>query len=114
MKLDDIVDSLVIDPRKLTEYALNYNSKQGKDKALVFAQVLGFTLENYQELLRQLEANCLSANAKFYRAIEQGALYQVDIIIEGKANRQASVRTGWLVKPGTRVAHLTTVYVLGR
>lgn len=25
VKLDDIVDSLVIDPRKLTEYALNYS-----------------------------------------------------------------------------------------
>ena len=71
MKLDDIVDSLVIDPRKLTEYALNYNSKQGKDKALVFEQVLGFTLENYQELLRQLEENCLSANANFIEPLSK-------------------------------------------
>lgn len=114
MKLADIVDQLVIDQRKLTEYALNYRSERGKDKALIFEQVLGFTLENYQGLLRQLETNCPSADAKFYREIEQGALYQVDIVIEGKDNRQAHVRTGWIVKPGTRVAHLTTVYGLGR
>jgi len=114
VKLADIVDQLVIDPRKLTEYALNYRSERGKDKALVFEQVLGFTLENYQGLLRQLETNCLGADAKLYRAIEQGVLYQVDIVMEGKDNRQAVVRTGWIVKPGTRVARLTTVYVLGR
>ena len=114
MKLADIVDQLEIDPRKLTEYALNYNSRPGKDKALVFEQVLGFTKENYQALLVQLEAKCLNAEAKIYREIEQGTLYQVDILVDGKNNRQALVRTGWIVRPGAQLARLTTVYVLRR
>ncbi len=70
MKFSDLTDEIVIDHRKLTEYALDYNSGRGKDKAFVFEQVLGFTKENHQELLSQLTAKCFHANAKFYREIE--------------------------------------------
>jgi len=37
MKLGDIVSRLVIDPRKLTEYALNPDNPVGADKAIVSA-----------------------------------------------------------------------------
>ncbi len=111
MKLSDLIDEIVIDHRKLTEYALDYNSMHGKHKAFIFEQVLGFTKDNHQALLSQLKAKCLHANAKFYREIEQGTLYQIDVLIEGDNNNQALVRTGWLIKPGTRSARLTTIYV---
>ena len=114
MTLSDVVNELVIDHRKLTEYALDYSSVRGKDKALVFEQVLGFTQENYQELLSQLVTKCFNADAKFYREIEQGTLYQVDVLIEGVNDNQAMVRTGWIIRPGTSLARLTTVYVLRR
>ena len=114
MTLSDVADELVIDPRKLTEYALDYSSVRGKDKALVFEQVLGFTKENHQGLLHQLSTKCLNANAKFYLEIEQGTLYQVDVFIDGANNNQAMVRTGWIVRPETRLARLTTIYVLRR
>jgi len=112
LKLSDLVNQLVIDPRKLTEYALDPTSTRGRDKAIVFEQVLGYTKENYAELLRQLEEKCPDAEASVHRAIDQGILYRVDVLIHGKTDKQAMVRTGWIIRPGTNVARLTTVYVL--
>ncbi|MGL5796239.1 MAG: DUF6883 domain-containing protein, partial [Waterburya sp.] len=36
MKLKDIVTDIAIDPRKLTEYALNLDNPKGRDKAIMF------------------------------------------------------------------------------
>lgn len=114
LKLSDLVDELVIDHRKLTEYALDYDAARGKDKALIFEQVLGFTKENHQQLLSQVRAKCFNADAKFYREIEQGTLYQVDVLIDGANKKQAMVRTGWIIGPSERAARLTTIYVTRR
>ncbi|MCL1468926.1 DUF6883 domain-containing protein [Argonema galeatum] len=43
MKLRDIISRLVIDPRKLREYALNPDNPIGGDKAVMFQRHLGFT-----------------------------------------------------------------------
>ncbi|MBZ8181528.1 DUF6883 domain-containing protein [Oscillatoria salina] len=43
MKLGDIVKYVAVDPRKLTEYALNPDHPQGANKALMFQRNLGFT-----------------------------------------------------------------------
>jgi hypothetical protein len=47
MKWKEIVNRLAIDPRKLTEYALNPDNPVGKDKAIVFQNSLGFSKDNY-------------------------------------------------------------------
>ncbi len=46
MKLGDVVNRIVIDPRKLTEYALNPDNPRGADKAVMFEHHLGFTRDN--------------------------------------------------------------------
>jgi hypothetical protein len=46
MKLKELVSHLVIDPRKLTEYALNLDNPVGSDKAVIFQRRLGFSQEN--------------------------------------------------------------------
>jgi len=55
LKLVDLVDRVVIDPRKLTHYALDPKSPYGKHKAVQFEKWLGFTKANYTNLLSQLE-----------------------------------------------------------
>ena len=56
MKLGDIVNGIVIDPRKLTDYALNRDNPVGADKAVIFQRDLGFTIDNYQLLLEQISS----------------------------------------------------------
>jgi len=111
MKLADIVSRLVIDPRKLTEYALDPESPWGRHKAIVFEQTLGFTRENYADLLIQLESQALNAEATFHSQDEFGRRYTVDLLIRGTEERQAVVRTGWFVPHGADEARLVTLYV---
>ncbi len=111
MKLRDVVSGLVIDPRKLTDYALDPDAPWGQHKAVAFAQKLGFTRENYMDLLAQIEAQALDAEAVFRGQDEFGQRYAVDLIIRGVQGQQAIVRTGWLVRPESDRAHLVTLYV---
>ena len=114
MKLRDIVERVIIDPRKLTDYALALNSPYGRHKAILFERLLGITQENCTILLKQLEDKVLEAEASFHSKDEFGKRYQIDIMIEGIEGRQATVRTGWLVPPVSDQAHLVTLYVRKR
>jgi filamentous hemagglutinin len=100
-----------IDPRKLTHYALDPDSPHGRHKAVLFEKLLGFTKENHTELLRQLEGGAMQSEVTFHSEDRFGKLYTADIPVEGTENRRAVVRTGWIIPPGSRDAHLATLYV---
>ncbi|HEY9872366.1 MAG TPA: hypothetical protein V6D12_02970 [Candidatus Obscuribacterales bacterium] len=115
MKLRDIVSRIVIDPRKLSEYALNPDNPVGADKAVMFQRHLGFTRDNYQLLLEQISAQALEAEAILQRTDKHGQRYQVDLEIIGVEEGQREiVRTGWIVEPDSDVARLVTLYVRRR
>ncbi len=114
MKLSDIVDRIVVEPRKLIDYALDLDSPYGRHKALLLERVLGFTKENSIELIRQLEHKSWQAEIIFHGEDRFGKRYRADILIEGREDKQAVVRTGWLVPAGTRAAYLVTIYVRKR
>lgn len=61
--MGDIVSRVVIDARKLTDYALDPDNPIGRHKARLFEQYLGFTRDNYRSLLQQLETRALDAEA---------------------------------------------------
>jgi len=115
LKLADFVSCVVIDPRKFTHYALNPNSPRGRNKAILFERVLGFTRENYTELLLQIENKVLQADATFHSEDKFGRRYTVDLLIEGsRRGQQETVRTGWLISAADDKAHLVTIYVKKR
>ncbi|WP_036478515.1 DUF6883 domain-containing protein [Myxosarcina sp. GI1] len=115
MKLKDVIDYVSIDPRKLTEYALNLDNPKGRDKALMFQRHLGFTKDNYQPLLEQIETKVLNAEASLQRTDVHGRRYQVDLQVNGvKQGQTEVVRTGWIIEPNTNVARLVTLYVRKR
>lgn len=47
MRMRELVTEIIIDPRKLTDHALDPESPRGKDKAMMFQRHLGYTKENY-------------------------------------------------------------------
>ncbi|GEM_PF-637378 len=110
LTLTEIVDKVVINPRKLTHYALDPQSPKGKHKAIVFEQ-LGFTKANYTELLEQLQTKSLTTEAISYGEDEYGTRYTLEIPIENQTGQTAIVITGWLVPKNTQEAHLVTLYV---
>lgn len=104
VNLFDIADSMAIDLRKLTEYALNPNSPYGKHKALVIERALGITLENYDILVAQIETQIAKAELSFHSADEFGKRCFADLEILGVNEKRATVRTGWFVATKTRIA----------
>lgn len=114
MNLSETVNRLMINPRKLTHYALDPDSPRGKHKAVLFRKLLGFTKENYVILMQQLKDKCWEAEGTFHSEDQFGKRYTVDVLIEGTAGQQHIVRTGWIVPPETQEAHLVTVYVKKR
>lgn len=115
MRLIDVAKQLLIDPRKCTDYALNPENPIGKDKAVMFRQYLGFTQDNYQALLEQIQAQAMDVEANLGISDEHGQRYQVDLQIRGmEAGQQEIVRTGWIVRQNEDIARLVTLYVRRR
>ena len=115
MNLGDVVSRIVIDPRKLTEYALNPDNPKGANKAVMFKRHLGFTKDNYQLLLQQIKIKVINSEAILQTTDVHGQRYQVDLEIEGVEPRQVEiVRTGWIVEQKNDLARLVTLYVRKR
>ncbi|MFM2314721.1 MAG: hypothetical protein RLZZ04_3997 [Cyanobacteriota bacterium] len=115
MKLGDVASRIIIDPRKLTEYALNLDNPKGADKAIMFERHLGFTKGNYQLLLQQIESKVFDAEATLQTTDVHGQRYQVDLEIEGvELGQIETVRTGWIVELKNDAARLVTLYVRKR
>ncbi len=115
MKLREIADEILIDTRKLTDYALDPDNPKGKDKAFMFQKHLGYTKENYQPLLDQIYAQALNAEAIPQNTDQYGTRYQIDIEIQGIESEQIEiVRTGWLIAPNSKQARLATIYISKR
>jgi hypothetical protein len=112
MKLKELVDEVIIDPRKLTDYALDLENPKGKDKAVMFQRHLGFTKDNYQLLLDQIYNLVLDADAIPQNEDQFGMRYQIDLQIQGiEAEKIEIVRTAWLIPPNSKQARLTTLYI---
>ncbi|MFC1976390.1 DUF6883 domain-containing protein [Chloroflexota bacterium] len=113
MKLRDFAPRLLIDPKKLTDYALSETHPRGKHKARVFRTILGYTSNNYEELLQQIEAQASEAEAVVQRIDGYGQHLRADLTIKGVAGQEVMVRTGWLIAPDSDAAFLSTLYVIG-
>jgi filamentous hemagglutinin len=103
-------DRAIIDPRKLTGYALNPSHPVGANKARVFQSALGFTTNNADELIAQLMAGLKSSPAVAGKVDQYGARFTVDIHVTGPSG-SGTVRTGWIYKVGSDTPELTTLYV---
>lgn len=112
MKLRDVVTQVIVNPRKLTHYALDPDSPYGKHKAILFETVLGFTKDNYASLLAQLETKSLQTDVVYHSEDHFGKRYRVDVLVEGTQGQQATVRTGWVVPSQSDKAYLATLYVI--
>ncbi|MEN9461103.1 MAG: hypothetical protein RIS84_1123 [Pseudomonadota bacterium] len=112
MKLQDVVQQIEIDTKKLTDYALCPSHPQGKNKAYVFEKVLGYNLSNYSLLLLEIQDKALSAEVEPKLKDQHGARYQTNIEITGANDDQAVVVIAWIVEPiAPQIAKLITLRV---
>ena len=114
MKLRDLVQRILIDPRKVLNYALSSESERGKHKAKVFERRLGFNRSNYARLIAQIETAALETEAQVIDENEFGQHVRVDIRIIGVSAQTEMVRTGWIIEPDNDAARLVTVFIKER
>ena len=105
------VENATINPKKLTEYALNPNHPVGGNKAKVFESALGYNQSNADDLMRQIYEKLPNSEAVLGQLDEYGQRYIVDIPITGPNGNTVNVRTGWIIKTGSDIPELTTLFI---
>lgn len=105
------VDNATINPKKITESALNPEHPVGGNKAKVFESALGYNQSNADDLMRQIYDKLPSNEAVLGKLDQYGQRYTVDIPITGPNGKTVNVRTGWIIKSDSNVPELTTIFV---
>lgn len=101
----------VVDIRKLRDYCLDPDHRQGRHKARLFASALGMTGADAEDLRRLLLWAAKTQEATLGRRDDYGQRYLVDFVLEWRG-KQALVRSAWIVEHGTDVPRLTSCYPL--
>jgi hypothetical protein len=100
-----------VDLVKLRDYSLSSTHPEGKHKARVFAAALGLDAADAEWLREQLLSAVLHEECIPGRVTEFGQRYSVDVNLRRK-DREARVRSAWIIRRDEDFARLTTCYVL--
>jgi len=100
-----------LDLRKLEEYCLNRLHPRGRHKARVFQEALGIGRSQAVWLKAQLLAALTEAEATALETDDYGRRWRVDIRLT-RQNRQAVIRSLWLMRTGEEVPRFITCWVL--
>jgi hypothetical protein len=101
----------VVDIAKIRDYCLNPEHSVGKHKAHVFKSVLNLTTEDAPILRDILLKGVSKAEAILGEQDEYGQRYTVDILVAVE-DKQAQVRSGWIIRADEDFPRLTTCFVL--
>lgn len=104
-------ENAVVDIRKLRDYCLNPEHNDGKHKARLFSSILGMTADNAEELRQILLEVIQTQEVRLGRKDGFGQRYTLDFTIEWQ-NRNATLRSGWIIEHGSEIPRLTTCYPL--
>jgi hypothetical protein len=84
---------------------------EGKHKARLFATALGMTAEDAEDLCELLLQAVMTSDAQTGRRDAYGQRYTVDFLLAWR-DRQAMVRSGWIIEHHSDTPRLTTCYPL--
>jgi hypothetical protein len=101
----------VIDIRKLRDYCLNPTHDEGQHKARLFATALGMTADDAEDLRTLLLQAVNITDGQLGRRDAYGQRYTVDFLMEWR-DKQAMVRSGWIIEHDSDAPRLTTCYPL--
>ena len=110
MKLPNGGDAIV-DLVKLRDYCLNPSHIRGRHKARIFASALGLTQADADFVRERLLNAAKTEDAVESDSDDYGQRYIVDFTLV-RGERQAHVRSAWIVLRGEHLPRLTSCYVL--
>ncbi|MEA2205937.1 MAG: hypothetical protein QOE77_2713 [Blastocatellia bacterium] len=106
----------VVDIEKLRNYCLNPDHPEGKHKARVFREKLGFTDKDAERLRQLILEAILTTEATEQDRTVYGQRFVVDFPV--RVDEQLSfvlswvtIRSAWIIKDGEEFARLTTCFI---
>jgi uncharacterized protein DUF6883 len=99
----------LIPMEKLTAYCLNPEHARGKDKARVFASVLGITRDRAPELAELVRRAARDGDITKEASTVWGQYYRVDWAIPSRVD--VVLRTIWEIAPGAEIPRLVSVFI---
>jgi hypothetical protein len=105
------VERAIVDIRKLRDYCLNPMHDEGQYKARLFATALGMTADDAEDLRVLLLQAVTTSDAQLGRHDAYGQRYTVDFLLTWR-DKQAIVRSGWIIEHDSDTPRLTTCYPL--
>lgn len=101
----------VVDMRKLRDYCLNPQSPKGRDKARVFASVLGLTQNDADTLKEALLRAAAKEDCTPSEQDEYGSRFTIRF--EMRTPRGIGwIQSGWIIRHDEDFARLTTCFVM--
>jgi hypothetical protein len=110
MKLPN-AESSILDIEKLRDYCLSVTHPRGRHKARVFQSVLGMTDADADELRAALIDAALQENVTPGVSDQYGERYIIDFELK-RGEREAIIRSCWIVRRGETIARFITCYIL--
>ncbi|MCL2169334.1 MAG: hypothetical protein FWB74_04835 [Defluviitaleaceae bacterium] len=105
-------EEAVIPVKKFTEYALH--AKNSKGKHIAFEEALGYNLENFVLLIKNIRCNIANFPCIERGDSGHGMHYYIDMELEGVNGKHARVRTAWVDCKKTGEMRLTSAFVKKR
>jgi len=100
-----------IDTQKLAGYCLNPEHSDGQHKARVFKSALDLNLDDVEELQAALLQAVQTYDAIADKSNAYGQKYIIDFPMS-RSNKQAVIRSVWIVKNIESFPRLVTCYIL--
>jgi hypothetical protein len=94
---------------KLTDYCLNPDHARGKDKARVFASVLGITRDRAHELADLVQQAARDGDIMKEASTVWGQYYRVDWAMPSRVD--VVLWTIWEIAPGEEIPRLVSVFI---
>lgn len=98
-----------IPKEKFTMYALD--PVKQPDKAKAFKEALGYTKENYQDLIDNIQNNLKEDFMVLKNEDKFGKRYEYVMELTGANGRKANVCTGWIKENDSSESRMTSAYV---
>ncbi len=101
----------IVDIRKLRDYCLNSQHNKGKNKARLFASLLGMNSNDAGELRNALLEAVKKQDAQLAEKDAYGQRYTLDFTLTWQ-DKQATIRSGWIIETDSDLPKLTTAFPL--
>lgn len=106
-QLPDAPEEIEVQAKKLTDYLLDPEHKDGGSKAKFFEQRLAITRQNWAYLHGQLIDGLGNVPYEDVRVDDHGVRFTAYLPVTGRNGATATIKTGWIVRQGERASFVT-------